>query len=461
MDIKSIFGVFLSFSEFLEKILFYEVFSFPVLVILLIFTALYFSFNLRFPSLKYFKKSINLLLNNSGDGGILRTTQSLFTSLSSVVGIGSIGGVATAIYLGGAGAVFWLVLMSFFSMNTVFAEVLLAMKYKNVNESEKTVECAPVSYIREFFKSINFIKLGIILSICYAVLYFVGLLGTEVYQIKETINILSEFKFLSNHKISLVIIFNLTLLVIAYGGISRIAKIFEKLLPFVCGLYLVSILIILLFNFSNIFDGIYIIVKEAFSLKSLGGGIMGSICAGVKRAVYTNEAGLGTSTTPYTANKSDNCIKQAGIGSLNPFFVSVMCLLTGLAVVITGVYDGGSNGVLMVKEAFSSVSHWFTYILVIEIILISFSLSLSSAFYIQNIYLYIFGKKTLIICYLLQLFISVSAVALDLNEIVVMADTLYLSIAIPNLICLFCARKKIKEIYTECREKGYGQSGGI
>lgn len=453
MNIENIFSIFFYFSKILEKVLFYEIFGFPILVILLIFTALYFSFSLKFPSLRYFRRSMNSIVKGDGESSILKTTQSLFTSLSSVVGLGSIGGVATAIYVGGAGAIFWLVLMSFFSMNTTFAEVLLAMKYRNVDENRKSVECAPICYIREFFKSINFIKLGIFLSISYAVLYFIGLLGAEVYQIKETINILSGFEFLVKYKVILVVVFDVILLIIVYGGIARIAKIFEKLLPLVCGLYLLSVLIILLVNFNNIFSGISTIIAEAFRWKSLGGGILGSICAGVKRAVYTNEAGLGTSTTPYVASQSDNYIKQAGVGALNPFFVSIMCLLTGLAVVITGAYDGDLNGVLMVKEAFNSVSPWFVYVLIFEIVLISFSLSLSIIFYIQNIYLYIFGKKTLFVCYILQFFISMGAIFLDLSDIITMTDTLYLSMALPNIIGLFCARKEIKEICEKCEER--------
>ncbi len=447
-----IFNTLLYLTKFLESILFYEIYGFPILIICLIIGFLYFSFCLNFPAIKYFKKSLKSLdksdENNNKDG-LLKSKQSLFTSLASVVGVGCIAGVATAIYIGGAGSIFWMIITALFSTNMSFAENLLAAKYKNVNEREKTIECAPVSYIKGVFKDLKLYKFGLILSSIYAFLYFVGLLGTQIYQVGETINLLTEFELLANYKILIAAIFNILILFITYGGITKIASVFDKFLPAVCSLYIISICIILLYNITKIPLALLVIIKEAFKIKSITGGIIGALCTGVKRGVYCTESGLGSSTTPYAAMKTDNPIKQAMIGSLNPIFVSFICLFTGLAIVVSGVYlkTNSGNGIVLTKNAFDTVSPWFCYILTIVISLLTISVCISSAFNAENIYLYYFGKKTLFIYFILQFIMLMGGAFFKLDEVISIADTSYLSIAIPNLICIFSARKIVKEIY--------------
>lgn len=445
----NIFNIFIYFSNLLEKILFYEILGFPILILLLIVAALYFSFSLKFPAVKHFKNAFNSMKSNENEDGLLKSTQSLFTSLSSVIGMGSIAGVATAIYIGGPGAIFWLVIIAFFAMNMSFAETLLAAKYKNVDKEQKSVECAPVSYIRGTFKDLNLKKFGIILSVIYAVLYFIGLLGTQAYQIEETVNLLTEFEIFMKYRVLIIILLDILILVIVYGGITKIAKIFDKSLPIVCSIYLISIFIILLFNITKIPGAILTIIKDAFTLQSATGGIIGAICTGVKRGIYSNESGLGSATTPYAAMKSNNYIKQAAIGALNPFFVSIICFLTGLVIIVSGTYLNvdGANGIILTKNAFATVFPWFPYILSIIILILSISICISSAFNAENVYLYYFSKKTIFIYILLQFSILMCGVFFDLNQIIDMADTLYLSIGLPNLICLFSARKIIKQIY--------------
>ncbi len=448
-----IFNTLLYLTKFLENILFYEVYGFPILIIGLISGFLFFSFYLKFPAIKYLKKSLKSIsgADESGEGGLLKSKQSLFTSLASVVGVGCIAGVATAIYVGGAGSIFWIVITAIFSTNMSFAENLLAAKYKNVNEKEKTVECAPVSYIRGALKDLKLKKFGLILSSIYAFLYFMGLLGTQTYQIGETVNLLTEFEFLANYKILIAAIFDITILCIIYGGITKIASVFDKLLPAVCGLYIISVCIILLFNITKIPMALLIIIKEAFKIKSITGGIIGALCTGIKRGVYCTEAGLGSSTTPYAAMKADNPIKQAMMGSLNPILVSLLCLFTGLAIVVSGVYlktDSG-NGIVLTKNAFDTVSPWFSYVLTMVISLLTLSVCISSAFNAENVYLHCFGKKTLFIYFIMQFTMLMGGAFFKLDEVISIADTLYLSIAVPNLICMFIVRKTVKEIYLD------------
>lgn len=444
-----IFEIFIGIVDLLERIIFFKIFGFPLLVLMLMFTSIFFSVYLGFPNIKLFKKSLKYI-NENDNNTLLKSKQSFFTSLSSIVGMGSIAGVATAIYVGGSGAVFWIVVLSLFSMNMSFAETLLAIKYKNVSMEDKSVECAPVYYIKHSLKDNKYVKLGAILSLSYAIMYFVGLLGSQMYQVEEFYNSLSNFKIFAENKFIVMAIFDIMILVIIYGGITGITKIFEKLLPFACGLYVISVLIILICNITNLPNAIYTILIEAFKLKSVTGGIVGAICTGIQRGIYSSEAGLGAATTPYVASSSGNPIKRASVGALNPLFVSMMCLLTGLIIVSSGAYvDGLENGVVLVNKSFLSVASWFPYILNVVIFLLSTSVCISSAFNAQNLYNYCFGKKTTFVFMVLQFVAIISTVYLDLNKVISIGDTLYLSIAIPNILCLFLVRKTIKNTYLE------------
>ncbi|MDR2778102.1 MAG: alanine:cation symporter family protein [Rickettsiales bacterium] len=454
------FNVFLMFGNFLDRTLFYEVYGFPVLIILLIFTSIFFSVYLNFPGIALFKYSIaNAISSGSDDSsannGLLKSKQSLFTSLSSIVGMGSVAGVATAINTGGPGSILWLMIMMIFSMNTSFSETLLAVRHRNVDLEKKTIDCAPIRYIRKSLEEVGFLRFGFFLSIVYGVMYFIGLIGTQIYQVGEAVNLLTQFKLLSESRIIITVLFNLTVLVIIYGGITRMAQVFEKLLPVVCSIYLISVMVILVFNIKNLPMAVLTMVKEAFKIKSVTGGIVGAICTGVKRGTYSNESGLGSATTPYAAMNSANPLKQAGLGSLNPIFVGLMCMATGLIIVSSGIYldPNSGNGIVMVKNAFSSVFSWFPYILSTIIPLLSLSLCISSAFGAQNVYQYYFGRKTIFLYFILQFTAILSSAFINLDEIIMVADTLYLSIAVPNIICLFLSRKIIKATYEENRKK--------
>jgi Na+/alanine symporter len=154
----------------------------------------------------------------------------------------------------------------------------------------------------------------------------------------------------------------------------------------------------------------------------------------------------------------DNIIKQAGIGSLNPFFVSILCFVTGLIVVSSGVYLRPEDGVnmVMVRNAFATASNRFTYALSIVVPLLSLSLCISSAFNVQNVYQYYFGRKTTVICILLQFVLITSSARISTKDVITIADNLYLSIAVPNILCLFLTAKTIKTTYKDAMAKLFG-----
>lgn len=264
---------------------------------------------MNFPCYGLLKHKIHNFINEEQSNSLITLKQALFTSLSSVVGLGSIIGVATAIYIGGPGAVFLMTLMIFFSINVSFVETLLTTKYREFNLEERTVTCAPINYIKNSLKDNSFIKLGLFLSILYGILYFLGLFGSQIYQIGEVVNSVKQFKPIANYSKFIVVIFDLLLLYIAYFGITKTSKIFLKILPCICGLYFLSTVIILIFNIKTLPIALLTIIKEAFNLKSATGGIIGTISVGIRRGVYSYESDLGSATTPYAATKTDNPIK--------------------------------------------------------------------------------------------------------------------------------------------------------
>lgn len=434
-----------------EKVLFYKIFGFPLLVILLIFASIFFSYYLNFPCFSLLKYKISNFLNEEQQTGLITLKQALFTSLSSVIGMGSITGVATAVYIGGAGAIFWIVLMVIFSTNISFAETLLTTKYREFDLNKKTVTCAPINYIKNSLKDNGFIKLGLCLSILYGILYFLGLFGSQIYQMGEVINSIKQFKPLANYGKFIVIIFDLLLLTIAYFGITKTSKVFLKVLPCICGIYLLSAIAIIIFNIKVLPKAVITIVKEAFRLKSATGGIIGAISVGIRRGIYSYESGIGSATTPYAATKSDNPIKEAYLCMLNPIIAGLICLVTGIVVVVSNSYLTATNadGFNMIFNSFTSVHRLFPCILVFIIALTSFSLCLNLVFNILNVCQYYFGRKTILIFMAIQFLIVILATSGDFSMITIVCDTLYLSIALPNIICLLISRKTIKEIYNE------------
>lgn len=446
-----IIGIIINIGNIFENILFYEFFGFPLLVLLLIFLGIFFSFYLKFPFFKISKQNVSNFLKEKNDNGLISLKQAFFTSLSYVVGMGGITGVATAVCIGGPGTIFWMFLMVIFTTNVAIAETLLAVKYKEFNSEKKTVVSAPINYIKNSLKDDGFIKLGVFLSTFYGILYFFGSIGNQIYQIGDVVNSLKQFKTLTNISFFLAIIFDVILLSIAYFGITKISKIFEKTIPIVCSLYLLSSIIIVIFNIKRLPFAILTIIKEAFKLKSVTGGIIGAISMGVRRGIYSCESGLGTYTTPYAATKSNNPIKEAQLGSLNPLVASSICLITGIIVVLTGSYVDNidANGINIMIKTFSSVSSWFSYIFTIITILMSFSLCLSNTFNTQNVYQYFFGTKSTFIFMIIHIMIIALAMLNDFSEIVTVSDTLYLSMALPNMITLFMSRKKIRHDYEE------------
>jgi AGCS family alanine or glycine:cation symporter len=373
-------------------------------------------------------------------------------SLSSVVGMGCIAGVAMAVCIGGPGAIFWLVLFSFLSMNTSFAETILAVHYSSVNLEQKTVDCAPVRYIRESLRENGLLWLGTVLSAVYGVMYFLGLLGNQVYQINEAVSYFTNFAVLARWRVFLVMFFAILVTLVVYMGIARLAKIFERILPVVSCSYLLLVVITLVYRWKYLPQVIALILREAFRLRSATGGIVAAISTGIRRGSFCSEAGLGSATTPYAAAASANPVAQASLGSLNPLLVSLVCLASGLLVVsgmvtMPNLLTKCHSGTILLNEVLGGITPVFSIIFGCIIPVISLNLCSNYSINAHNVFTNCFGSKSMFICTLVQLMATAGSLYFSLPSILMVSDTLYLSLAIPNILCLVLVQRHLRRIY--------------
>jgi len=438
---------FIYIANILDYIFSFEIFGFPLLIIWLIVAALFLSIKLGFPNIKYFRHGLDVAINNKyyspDDSGEITPRQALLTSISGSIGLGSIAGVAIAISIGGPGTIVWMIITAFFSMNTAFSEAVLSQTYKKV-EADGKINGGPFRYLRYGLEDIGYKKIGVVLSKFFGFMLIFGSLGSGMFQVNQAINTITDYKVFNNLKIVFGILFAVFALYILLGGVKLISKVVEKLIPLMAILYTICAIVIVGFNYKNIIPSFVLIFSEAFSPKAIAGGLIGTIVMGVKRSVFSSEAGLGTTSIAQAAAKTKEPVRQASIASLTPMITMFFCLLTSLMIITSGVYKNNSEGVIMVKDAFLTVSSWFPLLLSTSIVLFAISNILSYSFYGQSAWRSFFKNKLTIIFNIIYPMAIFSSSMADLSSIVQIADTFVLSMAFPNLIGVYMLSGLIK-----------------
>ncbi|MDD2839772.1 MAG: amino acid carrier protein [Rickettsiales bacterium] len=452
--------IFVFIANILNKILYFEIFGVPFLVLWLVFFALFLSFKLYFPNVRFFKHGFDVAIHNKyyslDDVGDITPRRALFTSISGSVGLGSIAGVGVAITIGGPGAIIWMIITAFFSMNIAFAEATLSQIYRKV-ENDGKINGGPFRYLRYGLEDIGYKKFGVILSKFFSLMLIFGSIGGGMFQINQLIRTLTSYQTFDNCKIIFGLVFGIFSLYILFRGIKIISKIVAKVVPIMAILYFLCTLIILAINYNQILPSLVIIFKSAFNFHSVLGGFAGAFIIGVRRSIFATEAGLGTASIAHAVAKSKEPIRQAAIACLTPMFIMCFCLMTALIIVITGVYKTDAQGIILTKNAFLTVSDWFPILLTVIIAMIAISNVLGSSFYGQSAWRSLMKNKFTMIYNLIYFFAIVSCSLADLNTIVMIADTFVLSMAIPNLIGIFMlsglVKKKISR-YTKSLKVG-------
>lgn len=403
------------------------------LIILLFGTHLFLTFRLRFIQ-KYIFKAIKLSVTKDDFAeGDVSQFSALCTALAATIGTGNIVGVGTAIALGGPGAVLWTWLTGVFGIATKYAEGLLAVKYR-VKTSDGTMAGGPMYAIERGMGK----KWLAILFAAFTALAAFGI-GAAVQA--NSISTMLQTSFNIPLWISGLVMAILTAVVII-GGIKSIARVCDILVPFMAIFYVAGCIIILIMTASTIPDTLVLIVKSAFSAKAVGGGAVGggmlvAMRYGIARGLFSNESGLGSAPIVAAAAQTRNPVKQALVSSTGTFWDTVVvCAMTGLVLVNTGVWNKGLNGGELTHAAFSMIPVIGPIVLTVGLLCFVFSTILGWSYYAEKAIEYLFGKKAITPYRLVYVCMVFAGSVFNLNVIWNLADIFNGLMAIPNLICL-------------------------
>ena len=390
----------------------------PYMLAFIAFTGLYLTIGLKFmPIIKipYGFKLIKAKSDNSEKGEI-PARSALFTAMSATVGTGNIAGVATAIALGGPGAIFWMWVMGFVGMATKYGEAVLAVKYRETDSNGSYVG-GPMYYIKNGLGE-NGNGFGFLFALFGTIAAFgIGNMvqsNTVANQLQNTLQI--------DPLTTGIIIASISGLVII-GGVKRISTFAATLVPIMAFIYIISALIIILINFNKVPEAFGIIIDSAFNGTAATGGFAGAtvlmaIRFGIARGVFSNEAGLGSAPIAHAAAKTNSPVKQGSIAMLGTFIDTIIiCSLTALVIVISGAWKSGDNGAVLTSNAFVyGLPAIGESIITISLILFAFTTIIGWSYYGERCSAYIFGTKVIMLYRVLWLLsIILGAYALNLG----------------------------------------------
>jgi len=426
--------------------------SFPLIVAWLLIAAVVLSFKFNFVQFKGVKHSIDLLRGVYSDPenpGEVSHFQALCTALSGTVGLGNIAGVAVAVSLGGPGATFWMILAGLFGMCAKFTECTLAVKYRN-EYPDGTVSGGPMYYLSKGMSDKGKPRLGKAMGVFFAVMCIFGAMGGgNMFQGNQAHQMFSTtFGLFVGYGWLFGLILAILVGLVIIGGIKSIAKVTDKIVPFMAILYVGTALIILLVNIAQIPAAIGVVIAGAFGPKAIAGGIIGVLIQGLKRAAFSNEAGVGSAAIAHAAVRTKEPLTEGYVAMLGPFIDTVIiCTMTAMVIVITGAYNiEGLSGVALTSSAFQSVFPWFGTLLAGAVLLFAFSTMISWSYYGLKCWTYLFGESKgseisykVIFC----IFVVIGCSA-SLGPVIDFSDAAIFAMSITNVIGLYMFMGEIK-----------------
>jgi len=427
----------------------------PLVVFWLICGALLFTISMGFVNIRGFKHAVDLVrgrFDNPDHNGEVSHFQALSTALSATVGLGNIAGVAIAISIGGPGATLWMILAGFLGMSSKFVECTLGVKYRKIN-SNGEVSGGPMYYLSTALSNKGLGWLGKFLAFVFAVLVVGGSLGGgNMFQANQSFSQFATiFPSLENYGAYYGILLAILVGVVIIGGIRGIARVTEKIVPFMAVLYVTIALVIIILNIDHTEYAIKLIWSGAFAPDALKGGVLGVLIVGFQRAAFSNEAGVGSASIAHSAAITDEPVSEGIVALLEPFIDTIIiCTMTALVIIFTGFYTpdkaAGLEGAELTSRAFGSVFSWFPYVLLIAIFLFAFSTMISWSYYGLKGFTYLFGdifikftanpnviKYTY---YMIFLFFIIVGSSSSLGAVVDFSDFMILGMAFPNIMGL-------------------------
>lgn len=433
-----------------------DVLTGSVLIIALVGIGLLFTFKLGFIQIRGFKDGWNRtfggLFSKKGDAGKdgMSSFQALATAIAAQVGTGNIAGAATAIAVGGPGAIFWMWISAFLGMSTIFAEAVMAQKFKQVSD-DGTVTGGPVYYIRAAFKG----TFGKVLAAIFAVLiiFALGFMGNAVQSNSIAASWNTAFGI---PKIAMGIFIAVVSLFVFTGGMKRIAKVTELIVPIMAAFYIVGSLIVIFANVTAIPAAFHDIIVGAFKPAAVAGGAMGAtlklaVQKGVARGLFSNEAGMGSTPHAHAVAKVNHPVEQGFVAMIGVFIDTFVILnLTAFVIITTGSRTSGFTGAQLSQYAFSTLYGKFGEIFIaICMLFFAFSTIIGWYFFGEANIRYLFGAKavkiySIIVCICVALG-SLQEVDLVWN----MADCFNSMMVIPNAIALVALSGLVKKTHDD------------
>ncbi|MBY5959025.1 alanine:cation symporter family protein [Membranicola marinus] len=470
----------------------------PIVLILLIGGATYFTFYFNFVNIRRFPLAIRVVqgkydfleedaeevqpgkdmitrdddivetIKIEGREGEVTHFQALTAAVSGTVGLGNIAGVAVAIAMGGPGATFWMIIAGLLGMSSKFVECTLGVKYRDVENG--VVFGGPMYYLSKGLKSIGYSRTGKTLAVLFAVLCVgASFGGGNAFQANQAVaQVMTQFHIEGNFVKSLLGLFLAALVgVVIIGGIKRIGTVTEKVIPFMAGMYVLACLLIIGTHYELIVPAFKLIMNEAFTPTAGLGGLVGVLITGFRRAAFSNEAGVGSAAIAHAAVKTRHPASEGVVSLLEPFIDTVLiCTMTALVIIffnmdgqfIYGDLDVASNvmitetgqrigGVDLTSLAFETEIPGFSYVLTFAVFLFAFSTMLSWSYYGLQAWKYLFGRtKQADVTYkvLFLLFIIIGSAA-TLDAVIKFSDAMILAMVFPNMVGLILLSPQVKK----------------
>ena len=460
----------------------------PVVLIILVAGALYFTLYFGFVNFKHFGTAINVVrgkyddleeppnppisgsvstvdgdnpdtIKIEGHQGEVSHFQALTAALSATVGLGNIAGVAIAISLGGPGATFWLIVAGLIGMASKFTECTLGVKYREINE-DGTVFGGPMYYLSKGFAEKGWSGLGRGFAIFFAIMCIGGSFGGgNMFQANQSFAIIEQItggedSFVHGYGWLFGLIMAILVGVVIIGGIKSIARVTDKIVPLMVVIYVLAALFIIFSNLSVVPEAFGQIFTGAFSGDAIAGGAIGVLIQGFRRAAFSNEAGIGSASIAHAAVKTNYPASEGLVALLEPFIDTVVvCTMTALVVIISNmdgsimIYGQQAEGVTATLTAFTKVIPWFNIILGLAVTLFAFSTMISWSYYGYQAWAYLLGrdKRTeYIYKSIFCLFVIVGA-ASSLQSVFDFSDAMIFAMLFPNMIGLVILAPKVRE----------------
>lgn len=429
----------------------------PFVIIWLLVGAFIFTTYMGFINFRGFRHAIDVArgrYDDPNDPGEVTHFQALTAALSGTVGLGNIAGVAIAVSIGGPGATFWMILAGLLGMTSKFVECTLGVKYR-IMKPDNSVSGGPMYYLSRGLEKRGLKTFGKIMAAIFAFFCIGGSFGggnmAQINQAtKQFVNITGGAEsFLYGKEWLFGVLMAVIVGMIIIGGIKSIARVTDKIVPFMVGIYIAAAIAVLLFRITDVPWAVGEIFRGAFASEAIYGGFLGVLIQGFRRAAFSNEAGVGSASIAHSAAMTDEPVSEGIVSLLEPFIDTVVvCTMTALVIIITGNVDpGASQGVELTSKAFGSVISWFPYILSIAVILFALSTMISWSYYGLKSWTYLFGdnKITDVSYKLIFCIFVVLGSAMNMQKVFDFSDAMIFAMAFPNVLGLYILAPEVKK----------------